>query len=360
MRFSAASTLTLLAGMTLVSPAYAFDDIFKAIGLMPGAIEEPKTFDYFSPSLGFANADQNTFGIIEDLDLAVALSEAKPDATTGIDFSRATGVIALGAAPEDTTVIFGEPGFADGAHDALLARGFTESEDGERIIYARGEDNAIDLAAASDPDPLGSGMGKAQRLAVAPDYVMRTSSWPLINQSLLVMDSKPSFTEVWADTLRAMQQVSEDGASLELASGWTLFAFADALPTFEPGEMPAAGGKTKSAEAGVDPLLAFPLAIIGLTRGQETAALHIAMPFGNEELAQQAGQTIVERLVDYPMDKPEPSFTIIPAGDGNGALPTLVVTMENYESDIVELQDLYFRFVASIYQRDFKPLMAGL
>ncbi|WEK05632.1 MAG: hypothetical protein P0Y65_05090 [Candidatus Devosia phytovorans] len=355
MRFSALSSLTLLAGMTLVSPAYAFDDIFKAIGLMPGAIEQPKAFDYLAPSLGFSNADPNTFGVIDDLDLAAALIDSKLDPATGIDFGRATGVITLGAAPENTTVIFGEPGFADGAHDALLARDFTDSEDGEITIYARGEDNAIDLA-ASEPDPLGSGMGKAQRLAVAPDYVMRTGSWPLINQSLLVMHDEPAFTKVWADTLRGMQQVSEDGATLELASGWTLFAFTDSLPTFEP----EASGKTKNHDAGVDPLLAFPLAIIGLTRGQETAALHIAMPYGSPELAEQAGEIIVERLADFRMDVPEPKVTIIPAGGDAGALPTLIVTMENYESDIVDLQDLYLGFIAAIYQRDFKPLMAGL
>lgn len=357
MRLAAFSSLALLVGLT--TPALAFDDIFKAIGLMPGAIEEPKAFDYLAPSLGFANADPNTFGIIDDLDLAAALMDSKLDDATGIDFGRATGVFSMGSAPENTTVIFGETGFADGAHDALLARDFTDSEDGEITIYARGEDNAMDLSAASEPDPLGSGMGRAQRLAVASDFVMRTGNWPLINQSLLVMHTAPGYTKVWADTLRNMQQVSEDGAQLELASGWTLFAFADALPRFEPGTVPAPGDKTKNPDAGIDPLLAFPLAIIGLTRGQETAALHIAMPYGSPELAEQAGDIIVERLAEFRMEVPEPKVTIIPAGEA-GDLPTLIVTMENYESDIGELQDLYFGFIASIYQRDFKPLMAGL
>lgn len=363
MRFSSLSALALFLGLTTSAPAYAFDDLIRSIGLMPPVVDGIEVFRYVSPARGFDVIDAMSLGVANDDALNMALLAGEQDDMTGIDYGQVTSVLTTGEPPAITTVIFGTSGFASGAPEALLARDFTATARGGQTIYALGADFALDFAAATSgaPDPLGSGTGKSQRLAIDDDHIIRTASWPEIGVAISTMETPPAYTQIWSETIGAMRTVAGDYAHLELASGWTMFAFSDPGPMFTPGDLPAPGAKIKLKTPELEPALAFPFAIFGITLDDEVAGLHIAIPYGNEAMAREAGEIIVSRLADFPMDDmPEARITVVPETDATVSNPVLVVTMEAAAPDRADILALYTRFTDAIYRREFRPLMSGI
>lgn len=359
MRFAAVSSLVLFTALT--TPSHAFDDLLEAVGLMPPVLDGYLVFDYVSPSRGFDVVDAMAVGTSDDA-LNMALLTGGQDPATGIDFGKVNSVVMLGAQPAVTTVIFGTAGFAENAPDALLARDFTATERGDRVIYSLGDDFALDLAAATaeTADPLGSGTGRSQRLAIADDHIIRTASWPEIGLAMSMMDSAPAYTQIWSDTIRAMQTAAGQYANLERASAWNMFAFSDAGMGLTPDDLPSLGGKIKLKTQDIEPALAFPFAVIGITLDDEVAGLHIAIPYGNAYIAQDAGEIIAARLAEFPMDNmPEAEFDVVPPGEPDGTTPVLVVSLKLASPERSEIQAIYNRFINAIYQRDFQPLMSG-
>jgi len=363
MRFTALSGLALSAALATTAPAYAFDDLLRGIGVIPAVTNDYLAFEYVSPSRGFNVVDAMSVGVSGDETLNMALLAGEEDEVTGIDFGQVKSVLMLGSAPALTTVIFGAPGFATKAHEALLARDFTATERGDLTIYALGEDFALDFAAAtSDPtDPLGSGTGKSQRLAIAEDHIIRTASWPEIGLAVATLESPPAYTQVWTDTILGMRTVAGEYANLEMASAWSMSAFGDVGQVFTTDDLPPPGGKIKLTTPELEPALAFPFAIMGITLDDETAGLHIAIPYGNEAMAAEAGEIITARLADFAAENvPAFEFTVVPAGDTPDAANVLVVSVETTSPERTEVQALYYSFVSAIYRRDFKPLMSGV
>lgn len=349
--------LTLLASLGIATPAFAFEDLLDAIGLLPPVVNEPQAFTYISPHGGFIFGNGTSFGRVDDSQLARALAIGEKDALTGVDFGAVNGVISLGVAPQVTTILFGEPGFAEDAPDALLARGFTEGEDGYVRMFAHGEDYALDMAAAREPDPFASGLGRSQRLAIGDNFVIRTAGWAEMGVAIQHFEAPRASPNIWTDTIWAIRNQAGVDSELEIASGWTFSAFGD------PGPIDAFGstseGKVKMKTPDVEPSLIFPFAIIALTRNDETGAIHIAIPYQDGETARHAGEVVASRLTELPITVSAPEVLVMPARDVEGSVPVMVLTLHAPLTSLGDVQALYSRWVGAIYQRDFRPLMSG-
>lgn len=357
MRLRHLPCLTLLAGFTAVAPAQAFDDLLRAVGALPPVVEQPLAFTYVAPHGGFALGNGTSFGRVDDAQLTRALVFAEKDELTGVDFGAVNGVLSLGVPPQTTTILFGKPGFAADAPEALLARGFMEAEDGFVRTFSHGDDYAVDMAAAREPDPFGSGLGKSQRLALGEDFLIRTAGWPEMGTAVQNFEEPPAYTNVWADTILAIENEAGIDAELEIASGWTMFAFGAADPLDALGS--ASGGKVKIKTPDVEPSLVFPFAVIALTRNDETGAIHIAIPYSDPEMAQEAGDIIASRLTELPITVGTPEVFVVPARDVEDSVPVMVLTLHTPLNSLGDVQALYSRWMGAIYQRDFQPLMSG-
>jgi hypothetical protein len=353
MRLHSLPCLSILAGLALAVPAQAFDDLLDAAGLLPAAMAQPQVFTYAAPLGGFARS--KTPPMIEDMQLAQALAAGGKDPVTGIDFSAVEGVLSLGAPPKTITVLLGSQGSVSETPQALLSRDFADRAIGDITVYYRGEDYAVDLATARDPDPLGSGMGKAQRIVPGDEFLIRTAGWPEMESTLQQLSAPPPADGMWVDAISALKQVAGDGAQLEMASGWTMDAFSPG-PTVDLST--AQGAKIKSPD--VDAALVFPFALIAETRGAETAALHIAIPYPDTAMAQAAGETIAARLEGLPEGVGQPQVTVAAPRDVAGSVPVMVLSVETPAGEVAGLQALYGRWLGAIYQRSFSPLMSSL
>lgn len=357
MRLLTLPCLALVAGSTMATPAQAFDDLLRAVGVLPPVVDQPLAFTYIAPYGGFALGNGTSFGRVDDSQLARALALGEKDAMTGVDFGAVNGVLSLGLPPQTTTILFGEQGFAAEAPDALLARGFTESEDGFVRIFSHGEDDAVDMAAAREPDPFGSGLGKSQRLAIGEDFLVRTAGWAEMGVALQNFEEPPAYTNIWADTILAIENEAGVEAQLEIASGWTMFAFSGGDPLDVLESRP--GDKIKIKSPAIEPSLMFPFAVIALTRNDETGAIHVAIPYSDPAMAQEAGDIVASRLTELPITVGTPEVFVVPARDIEGSVPVMVLTLHTPLNSLGDVQALYSRWMGAIFQRDVQPLMSG-
>ena len=243
---------------------------------------------------------------MDDYVLLQALVDATDiDPITGIAFPQVTGTLTAGQSPNQLTILFGQPGFLDATEAAQTARGFTASDEAGMRILAKGDDYALDFAAMDDP--LGGGMGTSQRLALGDDFLLRTAGWPEMRAALASLESPSPATALWTSTMTGLRRASGD-SWLDAAIGWNAVGFLDigdpAALTLDPNTAPP-----KSAPSTALPV--FPHAIIALTQDRNGGAVRIALPFGTEDQAQQAGTIIADRLLARPdTAMTQPSITV--------------------------------------------------
>lgn len=341
---------SLLAMLTLSAPAAAFDDLLSAVGAFPSGIDTPYIFDYVAPSNGFADFRRG----LADNQLAQALATASGvDPVTGIAFGDVTGVLTIGDPPKTLTLLFADPGFADGAPEALASRGFEETVVDDVAVFARGEDYALDLAAARDPDPFASGMGKSQRLAFGPDYMLRSAGWPEMRTALAALPAPSPDKKIWTAMINGLRSASGEGAHLDVASGWAVSAFFDPGPGIELLLDPeAAKAKLEQPVSSGAPIV-FPYVLFAATQSPTQASTHMVLPFGDEAQARAAGDEVAQRLATY---SPTPTLPRVTIAE-DGPFFVAVVSLDVAAADSKQAQDLFDRWMGGVYQRDFKPLM---
>ena len=222
------------------APVDAAEDLRSFLGALPDPDGPPVFFNYFSPPGGFG-AQYPTFANISDTTLAQALVKRRPDALSGIDFATVMGVLTFGQPPQDTTVLFGGPGFSDGVERALLARGFAQSSVDALPVFAAGDDYAVDLTQMGNGDPLGSDMGKAQRVALGQTMLVRTAGWPEMRAALAAMTQPADAPNLWQATLDGISSVS-DGLPLFSVMGFTPDPAIDMQPQAAKLSLLAIGG----------------------------------------------------------------------------------------------------------------------
>lgn len=341
-----------LAAALMATPVTAYEDLIEFAAVFPAGIEKPYVFDYTAPSGGFtadsyAPADQQ---------ISAALLAGGTDPTTGVDFSRVTGVLSVGDPPATITVLLGPDGFAGGAPAALAPRGFTRSQVEGYPVFARGDDYAISLADAAAPDPFAGGMGKSQRLALGGDFLMRTAGWPELNGALAALPRPSNEANLWGAMVEGLRASAGYDAHLELASGWTVSAFFDPGPGIDQLSDPTLVWKSRSkiitTPAGAEPV-AFPFVLFAVTHSEGKAALRIVLPFDDDARAMTAGEVIAERLVEHPLTPARPLV------DMQYVEPYSIAVISLDFADAAQAQDLYAAWMRDIHQRRFQPLMLG-
>ena len=286
-------------------PALAFEPLATFLALAPGDLSIPhEVFSYSSPDTPFRESAQNGTTVWPG-DQALGMAMMDPNAVraiTGIDFAAAKGIFISGAPPSQVTILTGADGFAADAGAVLVARGFDGSTVSGFPVFANGEDFALDRDDLASGDPFQYHMGRAYRLAVTADYVVRAFSWPDMNTTLAALASPEACGGClpWRALLTAVENVSGAGATLEAATGFTMTAFmgpADPMVLLDPDLTPEA--REKLAGEMTSPTLALPpfgYALFALTRAEGIGAAHISLLFPTLEMAETGGDAVVERL----------------------------------------------------------------
>jgi hypothetical protein len=331
--------LALLAALTTSTPA--FDDLLLMAPAIPTDPDLPVAFDYTAPRDGFA-PDSPAYGP-GDHALAAALLRGGIDQMTGVNFGSVDGVLTMGTPPGVVTVLFGPEGFAGGTASALLDRGFTEAIVEGFPTYSKGDDYAVDIAAARDPDPFASGLGRSQRVALGDDFLLVTAGTDELTRSLAALYAIPGIDDFWTPTFKGLQAAAGAESHLFIASGWNGTAFID------PGLPSLTTGKTKSKAPPPRDNVIFPVAVFAATQTDASASVHIAMPFGSAEEAERGSSMIAERVLDEGFG---PVSSTVETLDGFVAIG--IVTIE--VRDAKAARDLYASWMALINQRQFTPL----
>lgn len=344
-------TLAALAISVLPQAATAFDQLERFAPLFSDDPQSPLVFTYVAPLGGFSLDNPVLYGTDDHVLLNALIDGTGVDPSTGIDFPQVIGMLSTGQPPRQLTVLFGKPGFLDATEAALTKRGFTRSEVASLTVMSKGEDYALDLATADDL--LGSGMGKAQRLALGGDFLIRSAGWPELRTALINLENPGATTALWRATITGLRQAS--GSSwLDTAIGWNAVGFLD---IGDPAEVLLSPDSAKTKQPAPAPLPVFPHAIIALTQDNDSGAVRIALPFGTEEQAQQAGAIIADRLLARP--------------DTAGTQPGIAVqTVASYFVAVVTIEvegeslaDTAKRFAgqnSAVMQRNYDILKLGL
>ena len=194
------------------------DDLRRYASLF-GQSTDPIAFEYKAPTGGFSL--ETGFPIpLMNQDVAATLLEAEGfDPATGVDFGKVTGSITLGLAPNSIAILYGSAGYADDHVAAISARGFDRHMLGDVPVYARGEDNHMDMSKARVADAFGNGMGMAQRLANPGDDLIITRNWATMEKVLAHRDAKPKAPNPWLAIFDTLDDLKQDN-HLEGAIGW--------------------------------------------------------------------------------------------------------------------------------------------
>lgn len=335
--------------------ATAFDDLIRFAATFPDGMDQPYVFDYTAPLGGFTPNGPTRYGPSDAHINAALLGGGAPDTTTGVDFSAVTGVLSIGDPPATLTVLFGPDGLAAAAPEALLARDFEETMVEGWPVFARGDDYAISLANAREPDPFAGGMGKAQRLALGGDFLLRTAAWPEMETALAALPRPSNDANLWAAMVEGLRAASGPDAHLDLASGWSATAFFDPGPDIGQLSDPAAVMKTKSKAPVARETIVFPFALFAVTQTAERASAQIVLPFGEEAEATAAATVIADRLVTHPHTPSRPRIDVEYVEPYSIAVLSLDVPI----AEASTARDLFSGWMGEIYQRRFAPLALG-
>jgi hypothetical protein len=344
-------TLAALAISVLPQAATGFEQLERFAPVFSDDPQNPLVFTYVAPLGGFTVDGPTLYGTDDYVLLNALIDGTGVDPSTGIDFPQVTGMLSTGLPPRQLTVLFGKPGFLDASEAALSKRGFTRSEVAGLTVMSKGEDYALDLATADDL--LGSGMGKAQRLALGDDYLLRTAGWPELRTALTNLENPSPTTALWRATIAGLRQASGE-SWLDTAIGWNAVGFLD---VGDPAQVLLNPDSTKTKQSASAALPVFPHAIIALTQDRDGAAVRIALPFGTAERAQQAGTIITDRLRAQPNTaETQPSLAV-------ETVTSFFVAVVTIEVEGETLADAAKRFASqnnAVLQRGYEVLKLGL
>jgi hypothetical protein len=348
--------LIVAGAIALISTvsATAFDDLLRLAPTFPAGLDLPYVFDYTAPLGGFTPDAPTFYGPSDEQIRAALLAGEAPDALTGVDFSAVTAVLSIGDPPSTITVLFGLPGFADATPAALLGRDFEQSALEDVPVFSLGQDYAVDFANARQPDPFAQGMGKSQRILVLGDLLIRTAGWPELRSAVASLAGPLPVDSLWIATIRGLRNAAGDSPHLDIASGFSAAAFFDPGPDI--GDLladPQSIIKSQKKAPAPQENIVFPYALFAVSQNAERASTQIALPFGTEAEADNAGELLSDRLVVNPFTPSRPRVDIIPVD----AYFIAVLSIDFPVAEAAAARDLYTRWMADIYQRKFVPLM---
>lgn len=209
--------LLVPAFLALAHPASAFDieHFLPLVGLDGDAGDEPIAFTYIGP----AGSDLRALEL-NDTALAQAISDpAAAKASTGIDFSGLSGILIAGDPASLVTVLLGPNGFAADAPARLAADGYETLPGKGPPLLSRGVDYGIEILRMKS-DLLGGGIGKAQRLLFAGDYVLRTPATEVMVAARSALSApEREDTAIWRALFNGIETATGPDAILDGATG---------------------------------------------------------------------------------------------------------------------------------------------
>lgn len=328
-------------------PALAQQELTPLMALLPDPLPTPYAFMYTAPRDGFGPDSPTLHGPADRMLARVLAAPSGVDPITGVNFSAVTGVLQMGEPPEEFALLLGRNGFADGLPAALAARGFQTRLIGGVEVHGLGEDNALDVTGRDDP--LGGGIGKAQRLFVQDGALIRAANWASAEAAVARLGEQ-EYCRACATWAPLFAGVSATGPNphLDAAFGWIAIAFIDTPPgvLFTDYE----GKEADKARAKPLALPAFTHALMALTQDGAGARTHLAMLFASPADARTGAAEVARRLTAL-----NPGMAVstgFQTGDlGTAAILTVAAT------DPVAARDLYANWVERSFKRAFVPLL---
>lgn len=371
-RLARAAAIVTLAGLAVV-PAAA-DDFDRAVALLPGDIDSLDTeFVFAAPPGGFLDPEAGRLASIPfDPGLTRGLSDPGPAlAAAGVDLSRLRAGLVLGSPPNVATMLIGDGGFLADPATALAASGYEAGKrDGLPTLW-RGDDLAVDLSRAGEPDPFAGGMGRAARIGLLGNAVLFAAGWGPFDAAAGGFVAGPNpyggpdEARPWHALAAAIRAAAGSGATVEAAYG---------LPArlFLEGPDPALlldGGPGADLDALADEMRAqamqgmppFAAVLLAATGGPDGPAAHIALIYADERIANPGIAIVAERLGEALSASRELSLPGEPLAIDTSLRPfaygTVAVASVRYAGDAPLLAlEAYRLWISAAMIRDFWPL----
>lgn len=303
-------------------------------------------FQYVAPIDGFT-ASGPMAPQVQDFALAAALRTGQVDPITGIDFGAVRGVLTLGEANNTLTILIGEAGFAAETPTVLLDRGFEKQEMAGSYVYASGEDNV--LRPSQREDPLGRGLGRAQRIVIMENHLAVSTNWATIEGFLEPKASDLAL--VWTVMFDALDSLrGENQLEAAIAFGGEVFLGqrldrALLLDGDSDALRDAIAGKP---ELRFPP---FPFALFAMDHGSVGSHLRIALPYGDSASAAGAAAHVTGELAAL-AGTAELSSEIVEDNDIVVAIISIAYPADNATDAQITLQ----RWLGAVMQQQFAPL----
>jgi hypothetical protein len=224
----------------------------------------------------------------------------------GIQAPAIGRVLDYGIPPRRVLVLTGEAAMAEpeAVAAALGGRGFSRLEEGQRVVWYRGEDNGFDPALREPADPFGGDVGHSARIAVRPGEMVGARDWASLRQGLAAIDGTAPTVAVLPQLAAALNgaaaAAAERGLTVLQATG---FKAADVA--FPPPDLPIGGSMEEFAAAAEeamkppDPADVLPLygfAVLADLAGPQANAAVIALSYPAAEPAATAARILARRL----------------------------------------------------------------
>lgn len=340
--------VVLAASLLGLSPTLAFDELRSVIPTVHLNTGNEVIFNYIAPRDGFSSKTVWT-GNSTSRGMTVMLKTGRKDSMTGVDFSGVHALFSAGMPPQTTDILFGAPGFAEHAPEALRKRKFETGDIDGMTVYALGDDFELSRLRAQEQDPFNAGMGVSQRIAILEDRLILSTGWAKMEEALRGTASPDS--QLLVATLTALENTAGAGASLTAAAAWEASIFLRDGAKID--YLLETGTVSEHLNDPTTMPLAYPFAVFAVTETANNAALHIALPFGDMAKAQASAQLIADRLADLPeplaLPGPSPQIHTEAANGFAVAVVTIAVPRENAEEN-------FARWQASVIRQQFSPL----
>ncbi len=340
--------LALALSFIGLSPTLAFDELKSVISTVHLNTGNEVIFNYIAPRDGFSPKTAWT-GNSTSRGMTVMLKAGRRDSMTGVDFSGVHALFSAGMPPQTTDILFGTPGFAQHTPEALRKRKFETRDINGITVYGLGKDLELNRMRALEQDPFNAGMGVSERIAILADRLILSTSWDRTEEALAGTTAPDS--QLLAATLAALENAAGADALLTAAAAWEASVFlrdgANIDYLLETGTVADHLGDPTTMP------MAYPFAFFAVTEATDSAALHIALPFGDLSTAQSSAQLIAERIARLP----EPlALSSSPAQVHAEVAEGFAVAVVSVVVPRMDAEENFARWQAAVIRKQFSPL----
>ncbi|QQS10807.1 MAG: hypothetical protein IPK81_14335 [Rhodospirillales bacterium] len=346
----AAAVAAVLASAS-AAPAAAFDALERFMRVAP-------PIDLAKPGALLSHIDLRVFAAKTGvppvvavnpggLPMAVAVAREPAGAPQfeelfGVKLEAMTFHTETGAPPENLHHVEFAPGSAPRIAAALERRGFARETLGRHTVFAKGDDNAVDIAGRQPADPFGGHLGLSQRVLPRDGASVVTRAWPTMHAAIAAIDGKrdPAVVAL-AATIPPLREAVGKGAVAEQAALYGLASFAGATANRAALDAVLAGKRPPTQPAGLTMPL-FAAAWLASGRIDKDAFAAVATLHSDAIAAREGNAAIARRIAAF--------------STGEGAAP--VVSTKVASAGAVWVSVVVLRFAGQPPERGARALRA--